>query len=159
MKFGQIHQCYMTNITYIFLAQCWRLSISSRLFYDFVKMAIQRHLAVFNSSHLRFLNVPYLPFKKRLPSDYHLVIQVPSKTDFHYTKPFSCELLLQKAPCQMFDRVRNTLLKPLRAPKNWKIMMWSFISKILQKYQIAKFSHVSTKVIKITSGSSPVTTL
>ena len=40
MKFGQILVCYMTNISNIFLAECWRLETSSRLFSDFIKMTI-----------------------------------------------------------------------------------------------------------------------
>ena len=40
MKFGQILVYCMTNISNIFLAQCWRLETSSRPFYDFIKMAI-----------------------------------------------------------------------------------------------------------------------
>ena len=32
--------CCMANISNMFLAECWRLDSSSRLFYDFIKMAI-----------------------------------------------------------------------------------------------------------------------
>ena len=38
MKFGQILVCCTTNISSMFLAECWRLETSSRLFYDFIKM-------------------------------------------------------------------------------------------------------------------------
>ena len=48
MKFGQILVCYMTNISNMFLAECWRLETSSRLFYDFIKMTIHQDLAIFN---------------------------------------------------------------------------------------------------------------
>ena len=37
MKFGQILVCCMTNISNMFLAECWRLETSSRLFYYFIK--------------------------------------------------------------------------------------------------------------------------
>ena len=40
MKFGQILVCCMTNISNMFLAQCWRLETSPRPFYDFIKMTI-----------------------------------------------------------------------------------------------------------------------
>ena len=46
--FGQIVMCCMTNIFNMFLAECWRLETSSRLFYDFIKMTIQQDLAIFN---------------------------------------------------------------------------------------------------------------
>ena len=49
MKFGQILVCCMTNISAMFLAQCWRLETTSRPFYDFIKMTIQRDLTNFNS--------------------------------------------------------------------------------------------------------------
>ena len=47
----------------MFLAQWWRLETSSRLFYDFIKMTILRDLALFNSWHLPYLNVPNTPFQ------------------------------------------------------------------------------------------------
>ena len=40
MKFGQMIRCCMTNISNMFLDECWRLEISSRLFYYFIKMTI-----------------------------------------------------------------------------------------------------------------------
>ena len=64
MIFGQILVCFMTNISSMFWAQCWRLETSSRPFYDFVKMTIYQDLAIFNSWYLPFLNVPYSPFQK-----------------------------------------------------------------------------------------------
>ena len=65
MKFGQILVCCMTNISNMFLVECWRLETSSRLFYDFVKMAIQQDLAIFNGWHIPFLIVLYSPFQKK----------------------------------------------------------------------------------------------
>ena len=47
MKFGQILVCCMTKISNMFLAECWRLETSSRLFYDFGKMTIQQDLVTF----------------------------------------------------------------------------------------------------------------
>ena len=41
--------CCMTNISNMFLTQCWKLETSSRSFYDFSKMTIQGDVAVFNS--------------------------------------------------------------------------------------------------------------
>ena len=64
MKFGQIVVCYMTNISNMFLAECWRLETSSRLFYDFIKMAIQQDLAIFNGRHIPMLIVFYSPFQE-----------------------------------------------------------------------------------------------
>ena len=63
MEFGQILVCCMTNISNMFLTQYWRLETSSRLFYDFIKIIIQRDLAIFNSWHLPSLIVPYSPFQ------------------------------------------------------------------------------------------------
>ena len=48
VQFGQILVCCMTNISNMFLAECWRLETSSRPFYDFIEMAIQQALAIFN---------------------------------------------------------------------------------------------------------------
>ena len=64
MIFGQILVCFMTNISSMFWAQCWRLETSSRPFYDFVKITIYQDPAIFNSWYLPFLNVPYSPFQK-----------------------------------------------------------------------------------------------
>ena len=64
MKFGQILVCCMTDISNIFLAECWRLETSSRLFHDFIKMTIQHDLAIFNGWSLPFLIVLYSPFQK-----------------------------------------------------------------------------------------------
>ena len=36
MKFDQTLVCCMTNISHMFLAQCWRLETISRPFYDFM---------------------------------------------------------------------------------------------------------------------------
>ena len=64
MKFGQILVCCRTNISNMFLTECWRLETSSRLFYDFIKMTIQQDLAIFNGWHIPFLIVLYSPFQK-----------------------------------------------------------------------------------------------
>ena len=64
MKFGQVLVCCMTNISNIFLAECWRLETSCRLFYDFIKMTIQQDLAIFNGWHIPFLIVLHSPFQK-----------------------------------------------------------------------------------------------
>ena len=61
MKFVRILVGWMTNIYNIFLAECWRLETSSRLFYDFIKMTIQQDLAIFNGWH-----VLYSPFQKKM---------------------------------------------------------------------------------------------
>ena len=65
MKFGQILVCWMTNISNMFLAECWRLGTSTKLFYDFIKMKIQQDMAIFNGWHIPFLIVLYSPFQKR----------------------------------------------------------------------------------------------
>ena len=57
MKFGQILVCCMTNISNMFLGECWLLETSSRLFYDFIKMAIQQDLAISNGWHIPVLIV------------------------------------------------------------------------------------------------------
>ena len=64
MKFGQILVCCMTNISNMFLGECWRLETSFRLFYDFIKMTIQQDLAIFKVLHIPFLIVFYSPFQK-----------------------------------------------------------------------------------------------
>ena len=65
MKFGQILLYLITNISDMFLTQCWIMENSSKPFYDFNKMKIQRDLSNFSSSYLPFLIHPYLPFQKR----------------------------------------------------------------------------------------------
>ena len=62
MKLDQILVCSMAHISNMFLAQCWRLETSFRLSYDFIKMAIERNLAFFNSWH--FFNCPLFTLKK-----------------------------------------------------------------------------------------------
>ena len=52
MKFGQILVCCMKNISNMFLAECWRLESSPSLFYDFIKITIQKDLAIFNGWHI-----------------------------------------------------------------------------------------------------------
>ena len=62
---GRKYECCITNISNMFLAQCWRLATNSRPFDDnFIKMTIGQDLAIFNSWYLPFLNVPYSPLKK-----------------------------------------------------------------------------------------------
>ena len=56
--------CYMTNISNIFMAECWRLETSCRHLFDFIKMTIQQDLAIFNGCHLQFLTLPDSPFQK-----------------------------------------------------------------------------------------------
>ena len=64
VKLGQILVCCMRNISYLFLAECWRLETNSRLFYFFIKLKIKQDLTIFNGWHLPFLIVPYSPFQK-----------------------------------------------------------------------------------------------
>ena len=64
MKFGQILVFCITNISNMFLAECWGLQTSSRLFFDFIKVTIQQDLAIFNGSHIPFLIVLYSHFQK-----------------------------------------------------------------------------------------------
>ena len=64
MKFGQILVYLITNIFNIFLPQCWSLQTSSRPFYDFTEMTLERNLSIFSSSYLPFLILPYLHFHK-----------------------------------------------------------------------------------------------
>ena len=64
MKSGQILVCCLANISNIYLAECWRLETSSRLFYDFIKAAIQQDLAIFDGCHIPFLTVHYSPYSK-----------------------------------------------------------------------------------------------
>ena len=54
----------MTDISNMFLPECWRLETSCRPFYDFIKMTMQEDLAIFNGWHIPFLIVFYLPFQK-----------------------------------------------------------------------------------------------
>ena len=55
MKFGQILVCFITSISNMLLAQCWRLETSSRAFYDFVKTTIEWDLAFFIVDIYHFL--------------------------------------------------------------------------------------------------------
>ena len=63
MKFGQILVCCMTNISNMFLAECWRLETSFRPLYDFIEMTIQQDLAIFNGWHIPLLIVLYSPLQ------------------------------------------------------------------------------------------------
>ena len=45
-EFGQI---LVYLITKIFLAHCWRLETSSRPFYDFNEMTLEKDLSIFSS--------------------------------------------------------------------------------------------------------------
>ena len=54
----------MTNISNMYLTECWRLETRSRLFYDFIKVTVQQDLAIFNGLHIPFLVVLYLPFQE-----------------------------------------------------------------------------------------------
>ena len=64
MKFGEMIVRYRTNIFSMFLAECWRLETSSRLFYGFIKMTIHQDLDIFNGWHMPFSIVLYPPFQK-----------------------------------------------------------------------------------------------
>ena len=64
MKLGQILVCCLTNISNMFLAECWRLKTSSRLFYEFIKMTMQQDLAIFSGWHIPFLIVLYSHVQK-----------------------------------------------------------------------------------------------
>ena len=48
----------------MFLAECWRLETSSRLFYHLIKTTIQQELAIFNGWHIPFSIVLYSTFQK-----------------------------------------------------------------------------------------------
>ena len=75
IRFCQILVCCMANISNIFLPQCWRLETSSKPFYYYIKMTILWDLAIFNSSHLLFLNIYYSHFEtsETLESWYNLL--------------------------------------------------------------------------------------
>ena len=64
IKFGQTLVCCMANISNMFLPEYWRLEVSSRLFFDFIKMTVYWDLTIFDSWYLPFLIVPYSPFQK-----------------------------------------------------------------------------------------------
>ena len=73
MKFGQILVYLITNLSIMFLVQCWRLETSSRPFHDFNEMAIICQFLVvdiniillFTIVNLPFLILSYLPFQKK----------------------------------------------------------------------------------------------
>ena len=64
----RIHQNYDSFIILVLLAVCnslsGRLETCSRLFFDFIKMTIQKDLAIFNGWYIPFLIVLYSPFQK-----------------------------------------------------------------------------------------------
>ena len=64
MKLGQILLYCMTSISNIFLAECWRLETSSRIFCDFIKITIQQDLTIFNGWHIPFFINLYSTFQK-----------------------------------------------------------------------------------------------
>ena len=49
MKFDQILVYRITQISNMFLAHCWRLETSSRPFYDFNEMTLEKDLSIFSS--------------------------------------------------------------------------------------------------------------
>ena len=57
--------CCMTNISNMFWLNAVDWKLVPGPFYDFIKMTILRDLAIFNSSQLRFLIVPYSPLQKK----------------------------------------------------------------------------------------------
>ena len=63
MKFGQIVVWPVTNISNMFLAECWRLEISCGPFYDFIKMTIKRDPDIFNTY---LFNGPLFTFFKKM---------------------------------------------------------------------------------------------
>ena len=65
MKLSKILLCFLTNISNMFLALCWRLETSSRPCYYFIEIAIGEDLAIFNSWHLPFFIIPYSSFQKQ----------------------------------------------------------------------------------------------
>ena len=64
MKFGQILMHLITNISNMFLAQCWRLETSSTPSYDLNEMEIYRDLLIFSSWSSPFLILSCSPFQK-----------------------------------------------------------------------------------------------
>ena len=54
----------ITNISNMFLDQCWRLETSSRAFHDFSYMTIHQDLSTLSIWYLPFLILPYSPFQK-----------------------------------------------------------------------------------------------
>ena len=72
MKFGHILVYLITDISNMFLTQCWRLETNSRPFYDFNEMAILQELSIFRSWYLLFSIIPYWPFQKSItPETWH----------------------------------------------------------------------------------------
>ena len=57
--------CCITNISNMYSAEWWGLETSSRLFYDFIKVTIQKDLTILNGWHIPFLIVLYSPFQKK----------------------------------------------------------------------------------------------
>ena len=64
IKSDQILVCCMTNISNMFLAECWRLETNSRLFYDFIKITVQQDPTIFNDWNVPFWIVLYSPLQK-----------------------------------------------------------------------------------------------
>ena len=66
IKLGQIRVYLLTNISNMFLAQCWRLEASSRPFYDFNETTIKQVLS-FNSWYFLsvIFNSPLLTLSKK----------------------------------------------------------------------------------------------
>ena len=65
MKSSQILVRWMTNISNMFLAECWRLETSTKFFYGFIKMTIQQDMAIFNGWHIPFLIMYFICLFKK----------------------------------------------------------------------------------------------
>ena len=64
MKFGEILVYLKTNMSKMFLAQCWRLGTSSRSCYNFNEITIWWSLSIFSSWHYPFLIIRFVNFQK-----------------------------------------------------------------------------------------------
>ena len=122
MKFGQILVCWMTNISNLFLAQCWRMETRCRPFYDIISMAVWQDLAIFNNWHLPFLIVPCSPLQKN-----------EALKSWHNWSPIEKDLELSLSPPSCSKD--SWKLLSLHISTNWPslVTLWVLVQKICSK--------------------------
>ena len=95
----------MTNISNMFLPQCWILKTTSRTFYNFIKMTIYQDLGIFNSWHLSFLIVLFPPFhKNEILESWHNWLLSNFSRLLNWSEPGS-----KPQPSKLFKRFAKTI--------------------------------------------------
>ena len=132
-----------TNISNMFLAQCWRLKTSSRSFYDFIEMTIQLNLTTFNSWYLmtpRLLQVyqvilPYAAWKQLKKTVYQKSEPKWVKSKRKQANPFSKICFFRRA-----SPSSEVMWSPLYCSSAHDL------SRILKRHHILKSNNISLQI-------------